>query len=94
MSYLMTSLQCNYARPRSRSVEQESTVIQEAQYDEMTGVEISPAISIHNVKAQENCTNKGKVTVENVPPEEFLISKRARTISDSPFTAHRKMMTR
>lgn len=38
--------------------------------------------------------NNGKVTIENVPPEEFLISKRARTIKDAPFTAHRKMMTR
>jgi hypothetical protein len=35
-----------------------------------------------------------RLTVENVPPEEFLISKRAKSIADSPFTAHRKMMTR
>ncbi len=35
-----------------------------------------------------------KVTIENVPPEEFLISKKARTIADSPFVAHRQMLTR
>ena len=74
-------------------VEQESTIIQEAVFDEMTGMEVSPAISMHNVKLKKT-TNNGKVVVENVPPEEFLISKRARTIADSPFTAHRKMMTR
>jgi hypothetical protein len=74
-------------------VEQETTIIQEAVFDEMTGMEVSPAIVSHNVKLKKT-TNNGKVVVENVPPEEFLISKRARTIADSPFTAHRKMMTR
>ncbi len=36
----------------------------------------------------------GCVRIENVPPEEFLISKAARTVEDSPFIAHRKLMTR
>ena len=36
----------------------------------------------------------GKVVIENVPPEEFLISKSARTIEDSPFIAHRRLMPR
>ena len=31
----------------------------------------------------------GRVRIENVPPEEFLISKRAKSIAESPFTAHR-----
>ena len=40
-------------------------------------------------------TNKsGSVKIQNVPPEEFLISKAARTIEDSPFVAHRKLMQR
>ena len=73
-------------------VEQDSTIIQEAVIDEM-GMEVSPALSSHNVKVKRS-VNKGKVVVENVPPEEFLISKRARTIADSNFVAHRKMLTR
>ena len=36
----------------------------------------------------------GQVRIENVPPEEFIISKKARTISDTPFCAHRKLTTR
>lgn len=36
----------------------------------------------------------GQVRVENVPPEEFLISKSAKTIEDSPFVAHRRLMPR
>ena len=74
-------------------VEQNTTVVQEAVFDEMTGLEVSPALSSHEVKVKRT-RSKGKVVVENVPPEEFLISKRARTIEDSPFVAHRKMVTR
>jgi hypothetical protein len=74
-------------------VEQNTTIVQEAVFDEMTGMEVLPALSSHDVKVKRT-VNKGKIVVENVPPEEFLISKRARTIEDSPFVAHRKMVTR
>ena len=36
----------------------------------------------------------GRVKVENVPPEEFLISKRDKSINNARFVAHRVMMTR
>ena len=36
----------------------------------------------------------GCVKIDNVPPEEFLISKSARTVEDANFVAHRKLMTR
>ena len=36
----------------------------------------------------------GCVKIENVPPEEFLISKSARTIEEANFVAHRRLMTR
>lgn len=74
-------------------IEQDSTIVQEAVFDDMTGMEVSPAISMHDVKLKRR-RDKGKVVVENIPPEEFLISKRARTIADSNFVAHRKMLTR
>ena len=57
-----------------------------------TGMMIPPVYS-YDVKLK--MTKKtGKVIVENVPPEEFLISKKARTIADAPFVAHRKLATR
>ena len=57
-------------------------------------MEVPPLVNrTHDVKLSRT-VDKGQVRVENVPPEEFLISKRARTIEDSEFTAHRKMMTR
>lgn len=36
----------------------------------------------------------GRVKIESVPPEEFLISKRDKNIREARFVAHRVMMTR
>lgn len=47
----------------------------------------------YDIKVRKT-VDQGKVVVENVPPEEFLISKRAKNIQDAPFVAHRKMLTR
>ena len=35
----------------------------------------------------------GKVRIENVPPEEFLISREAKSIEDARFTCHRVLKT-
>ena len=61
--------------------------------DPMTGQVFQNVTREHKVKVKRT-KKDGRVVVENVPPEEFLISKRARTIQDSPFVAHRRMMTR
>jgi len=61
--------------------------------DLMTGMPMMQTNRTHNVKIKKT-VNKGSVVVENIPPEEFLISKRAKTIQDSPFVAHRRQMTR
>ena len=47
----------------------------------------------HNITIQK-INDESRIAIENVPPEEFLISKRAKTIEDSPFTAHRRMIAR
>jgi len=36
----------------------------------------------------------GKITVENVPPEEFLISRKAKDIATASFVGHRVLRTR
>jgi hypothetical protein len=51
------------------------------------------AYNTHNVTI-ERIQDDSRIAIENVPPEEFLISKRAKTIEDSPFTAHRRMIAR
>ena len=47
----------------------------------------------YNVKVKK-IDKKGSVKVENVPPEEFLISKKARRLNETPFCAHRRLATR
>lgn len=61
--------------------------------DPITGQVFQNVKREHYVKVKRT-KKDGRVVVENVPPEEFLISKRARTIQDSPFVAHRRMLTR
>jgi hypothetical protein len=39
-------------------------------------------------------TSSGKVKIENIPPEEFLIQRNAKTIEDANFVAHRVLKTR
>lgn len=50
-------------------------------------------VRAHNVAVRKKTTTGG-VVVENVPPEEFLISKKARDVQSSPFVAHRRLVTR
>lgn len=57
------------------------------------GADITVQVASHNVKVKRK-TESGKIVIQNVPPEEFLISKKATTIADAPFVAHRKLMTR
>jgi hypothetical protein len=73
-------------------VSQDMEELAPASVDPMSGMMIPPVFS-YSVKLKRT-KNTGKVIVENVPPEEFLISKKARTIADAPFVAHRKLTTR
>jgi hypothetical protein len=58
--------------------------------DEMGMPVQAPTYSVTVKKVNKS----GSVKIENVPPEEFLISKAAKTIDDSPFVAHRRLMPR
>jgi hypothetical protein len=63
---------------------------------QQTGVPPQPMmqpIFSYNVKVKK-IDKKGTVKIENVPPEEFLISKKARHLAESPFCAHRRLVTR
>ena len=56
-------------------------------------VEEEPDPMLHNCIIKRT-SKGGKVKVENVPPEEFLIQRTAKSIEDSTFVAHRVMRTR
>jgi hypothetical protein len=54
-----------------------------------------PVMYTSNSVTVQKKKKSGHVVVENIPPEEFLISKRAkRSPSDAPFVAHRRLITR
>lgn len=76
--------------PGVEVVSQDSRQVSES-VDPMTGM-VMP-IFAYDVKIKKT-EKDGRVVIENVPPEEFLISKKARTIGDSPFVAHRRLITR
>lgn len=52
-----------------------------------------PVPMLHTVKVKKT-KKSGKVCIENVPPEEFLISKYAKDVYHSPFVAHRRLLPR
>ena len=53
---------------------------------------IIPAPMFYDIKLRRTKTD-GRVNVENVPPEEFLIEARAKSIEDANFVAHRTNMS-
>lgn len=59
--------------------------------DEMTGEEV-PIDSSFSVRVKVK-RKSGKIKVANIPPEEFLINRRAVDIEDAHFVAHRTSMT-
>jgi hypothetical protein len=59
-------------------------------FDEMG---VAATYGIHDVTIKK-VAKSGKVKISNIPPEEFLMAKAGRTVKDSPFVAHRRMITR
>jgi len=59
--------------------------------DEETG-EMMPVDMSYSLKVRVK-ESKGKIRIENVPPEEFLVNRRATSLEDAHFVAHRTVMT-
>lgn len=59
--------------------------------DPETG-DMMPVASDFNIKVRVKETS-GKIRIENVPPEEFLVNRRATSLEDAHFVAHRTVMT-
>lgn len=65
---------------------------QAASYMEDETGEMVPMDMTYSLKVR--VTEKtGKIKVENVPPEEFLVNRRATSLEDAHFVAHRTVMT-
>jgi len=68
-----------------------SQPVEEPSFDPMTG-EILPAPMVHAARVTYTFPD-GRVKIEAVPPEEFLISREAKTLDDADFIAHRRLVT-
>jgi hypothetical protein len=58
--------------------------------DPMTGMPL-PVPQIYSVELKREFKD-GRVKIEAIPPEEFLIDRRARSVEDATLVAHRRMM--
>ena len=68
-----------------------SEAMGEPMVDEMTG-QIMPPPMVHSARVTYIHPD-GRVRLEAVPPEEFLISREAKSIEESDYIAHRRILT-
>jgi hypothetical protein len=68
-----------------------SEPIGEPQIDPMTGTIVPPPMA-HAVRATYTYPD-GRVKMEAVPPEEFLISRESKSLEDADYVAHRRIVT-
>ena len=69
-------------------VEHQENVTISEQPDPFTGEIVQVEEVFHDVTFART-SMEGKVTIENVPPEEFLINRGAKTLEDARFICHR-----
>jgi hypothetical protein len=81
-----------FADDEMELVSQDMKEISPESFDPVSGMLI-PATFSYDVVIKKK-KEAGRVKVQNVPPEEFLISKRDKNIRTARFVAHRVMMTR
>ena len=75
------------SNPDVEVIEQTTTVVVAG--DEERGIE---DINNFDVKLRIRRKN-GRVRVENIPPEEFLVNRRAKSLEDARFICHRTQLT-
>lgn len=75
------------ANPDVEIVEQDTTTVIAG--DEELGID---EVLSYDVTLRTK-TKSGRIRVENVPPEEFLVNRRAKSMEDARFICHRTTMT-
>lgn len=96
------------AEQRQKAIEQLSQQLMQAEQAAQQNPQAAQAVQqiqaqIQNILSQpekmlfdvvcKRSKDAGRVKVENVPPEEFLISRRAKSIADAPLVGHRVART-
>lgn len=90
------------AKARQQAVEQLSQQLQQAQQQnpqaaqqiaaQLGQIQAEPPKMLHDISIKRT-SKKYRLCVANVPPEEFLMSRAAKSIDDTPFCAHRVQRT-
>jgi hypothetical protein len=73
-------------------ISQDVRIIQEAQVALEGGAEMQEQVSEYDVSIKRRI-RKGRVRLDLVAPEEFLIDTRAKSLDDARFVAHRTLVT-
>jgi hypothetical protein len=83
--------QMDQAMQAAQQDPQAAQAVQQLQM-QMQQVQSQPPAMLYDIACKRTKTG-GKLSIENVPPEEFLISRKAKNIQDSPFVGHRVRRT-
>lgn len=67
--------------------------VEETVIDPMTGAQETVAVTVHDARLRR-VVESGKLKVETLPPEEFLIQRHAKSLADATFLAHRRSVSR
>lgn len=80
--------QCQQAEQAAAQGNQQAAQACEQMKAQIAQIQSQPAAMLYDVSCKRTKTG-GKVTIENVPPEEFFISRRAKSIADARICGHR-----
>jgi hypothetical protein len=83
----------NAVKERDKALEEVAKLGQAFDPMMLDQLENAPIPMLHDVVI-ERVETFGKVKIEAIPPEEFLIERRAKSIQDANFVAHRTTVTR
>lgn len=83
----------SYPAPGTEPTPQIDPATGQPAIDPATGAPVMmPPPNLHDVRIKRRIT-KGRVAIQSLPPEEFLIDRRARSLKDATVVAHRSMKT-
>jgi hypothetical protein len=85
------TLQLEQASQAAAQDPQAAQAVQQIQA-QMAQIQQAPPVMVYDVTCKRS-SKCGQVRVDNVPPEEFLISRQAKTIDTAVFVAHRVART-
>ncbi len=82
------TMQAQQAQQAAQMGDPQAAQAVQAIMQRMAEIQAQPPVLLYDVVCKRS-KEGGRVRVENVPPEEFLISRKAKSIEDASFVGHR-----